>query len=219
MDIFKNKNVLGADEVGTGEVLRPSVFVSCFIPLEQISILEEIGIKDSKKISRKKCVGLGKELTKIVKYEYYILTNEELNKMYEKYPNLNQIKAIIHNKVIEKLFNKCKNNVDFIILDAFCSKENYLKYLNKKQIRDNFLFIEQGKTASIAVACASVIATYLEEEILNQIESELGAPLPGGNTSLALEFAKERYKNDKKFLNKYAKKCFYTIKKIELENK
>ena len=58
MTIWNSKVIgmweIGVDEAGRGPVLGPLVVASCAIPREDIPLLKEIGVKDSKYLSSKR---------------------------------------------------------------------------------------------------------------------------------------------------------------------
>ena len=45
---------IGSDEVGTGDYFGPIVVTACYVKKEDIPYLEELGIKDSKKMTDEK---------------------------------------------------------------------------------------------------------------------------------------------------------------------
>lgn len=211
------KSAIGADEVGTGEVFRPQVFVACFVPNYQILMLEQMGVKDSKKLTRKKCCELGAQLINIIPYTSFVLTNERYNELYStKFSNMNQIKAIVHRKTILDLYNSKEEKTDVAILDGFCDENKFYEYIKSADFIDGKLkCISKGEDIHIAVACASIIATYLEELEINKIEDEIQRKIPGGNGKICNIFAKEMLKeHGPLFLHKYAKMNFSNIKEL-----
>ena len=219
-DIYYTSSI-GVDEVGTGEVLRPQVFVACYVPTYLIMTLEDMGVKDSKKMSRNEAIRLGKKLAEMLDFEEFKLTNKRLNEVYEKSPNLNKIKAICHNRNVKKLLSRIGfSNLDKVIIDAFCSKEKYIEHINEPLIYDDeVLFITKGEDAHIAVACASLIATYIEELMLEDLESELGEKIPGGNTKATTSFlAHLKETRGDRALRRYAKLNFTPVQNLLTKN-
>lgn len=215
------KSAIGADEVGTGEVFRPSVFVACYVPNNYLLMLENLGVKDSKKLTRKKCCEIATILMDTIPYTWYVMSNKRFNEVYQKIDNMNQIKAIAHNNKIKELYNKIKDNsnIDAIIIDKFCSEEKFTEYTKDDFMEKNATFVEKGEQAHLAVACASIIATYLEEVWLKGAEEKLQETIPGGNTKKCEEFAQKKFNEfGKDFLIEYSKINFSSIKKIIEDN-
>ena len=74
---YYNSSSIGSDEVGTGDYFGPIVVTSCFVSKEDIPFIEELGIKDSKKLDDSKIVKIAPELIKKIKYKSLIMSNKE----------------------------------------------------------------------------------------------------------------------------------------------
>ncbi len=94
---YYNTSSIGSDEVGTGDYFGPIVVTASLVKKEDIPYLEELGIKDSKKLTDDKILEIAPKVAKRIKYKSIILTNSEYNQKY-KDNNMNKIKAIMHNK-------------------------------------------------------------------------------------------------------------------------
>lgn len=201
------KAVIGADEVGVGEMFMPQVFVACYVTRAQIPKLEAMGVKDSKKISKKKCCDLAKKLIKMIPYSCSIVSNEKLNKLYiNGTKNITVVEVHTHEKVIDKLYQQHKK-AKHVILDEFCTKEIFNKYSTKNNFVDGKLIsMPRGESEHLAVACASIIATYFEELEIKRLTKELGLEVPKGNSDKANALAKKiKKKYGVEGLQKYAK--------------
>ena len=75
-------NTIGSDEVGTGDYFGPIVVTSAYVTKEDIPYLEELGVKDSKKMTDEKILEVVPEIIKKIKYESIILSNHDYNKYY-----------------------------------------------------------------------------------------------------------------------------------------
>lgn len=104
-------NSIGSDEVGTGDYFGPIVVTSAFVSKENIPLLEELGVKDSKKLNDQKIMEIVPEIIKIIPYNSIILTNKEYNQKYSTDINMNKIKAILHNRVLGNLKEKVMNMI------------------------------------------------------------------------------------------------------------
>lgn len=211
------QTIIGTDEVGTGDYFGGIVVCACCIPSNKILELTKLGIKDSKQIDDKKIMILGKQLIENVEHSVLLLNNQKYNQIIkENNINLNKIKAILHNKVLNTFLSKYKNTkYDQIIIDGFCTKEKYFEYLNNKQdvIKDVVLY-SKAENKYISVAAASIIARYYFLKHLEELSSKYGYALPKGASSnvdkvikkiikekgigYLYNFAKVNFKNTKK---------------------
>lgn len=156
-----NSNSIGSDEVGTGDYFGPIVVTSAFVSKENIPFLEELGVKDSKKLTDEKILEIVPKLIKVIPYESIILTNKEYNEKYNTDINMNKIKAIMHNRVLFNMKNKI-NNYDYIVVDQFAKPYVYFNYLkNSSNVVRNITFMTKAEDKCLSVACASLISRYI----------------------------------------------------------
>ena len=172
-------SAIGSDEVGTGDYFGPIVVSSAFVSKENISKLEELGIKDSKKMTDDKIVEVVPKILKFIPYESIILSNENYNKYYSSDVNMNKIKAILHNKVLMKLNDKIDNK-DYIIVDQFAKEFVYYNYLKETKHLRGITFLTKGEDKSLAVACASLISRFIFIKEFDKLGESVDAFLPKG---------------------------------------
>ena len=171
---------IGSDEVGTGDYFGPIVVTACFVDKSKINELEELGVKDSKKLTDSEILKKVPEIIKIVDYESIIVSNKEYNNFYSTDLNMNKIKAILHNKVLYKLSNKIKN-YDYIIVDQFAEPYVYYNYLKgSSNVVRNITFFTKGEDKHLAVACASLISRYIFIQEFDKLVKEIGISIPKG---------------------------------------
>ena len=77
-----NSTSIGSDEVGTGDYFGPIVVCSAYVKKEDIPFLEELGVKDSKKLDDNKIMEIVPLIIKKIPYSSIILTNKEYNQKY-----------------------------------------------------------------------------------------------------------------------------------------
>ena len=154
-------NSIGSDEVGTGDYFGPIVVTASFVSKENIPFLEELGVRDSKKLTDEKILEIVPKLIKVIPYESIILSNKEYNEKYSHNINMNKIKAIMHNKVLSKV--KSKNfNYDYIVVDQFAQPYVYFNYLKEStNVVRNITFITKAEDKCLSVACSSIISRYI----------------------------------------------------------
>ena len=72
-----NSNTIGSDEVGTGDYFGPIVVTSSYVSKENIKFLEELCVKDSKKLTDEKILEVVPKIIKKIPYKSIIFSNEE----------------------------------------------------------------------------------------------------------------------------------------------
>lgn len=211
-----NSSSIGSDEVGTGDYFGPIVVTSAFVSKENIPALEEMGVKDSKKLSDEKIMEIVPKIIKLIPYNSIILTNKEYNQKYSEDINMNKIKAILHNRVLNNL--KAKGyNYDYIIVDEFAKPYVYYSYLrNSSNVVRDITFLTKGEDKSLAVACASLISRYIFLKEFDKLGESLGMFLPKGASDVVDEMGvkiAKKYGFDK--LSEVAKLNFKNTEKIK----
>ncbi len=171
---------IGSDEVGTGDYFGPIVVTASFVAKENIPFLEELGVKDSKKMSDEQIMEMVPKIIQKIPYQSMILNNHEYNEKYSEDINMNKIKAILHNKVLLKM-TKQNVNYEYIIVDEFAKSYIYFNYLRKvPEVVRNITFLTKGEDKSLAVACASLISRYIFIKEFDKLSQSLGISLPKG---------------------------------------
>ena len=94
---------IGSDEVGTGDYFGPIVVTACYVNKENKEFLEELGVRDSKKLTDEKILEIVPKIVRVIPYNTVILNNKEYNSRYSSNINMNAIKAIMHNKVLSNI--------------------------------------------------------------------------------------------------------------------
>lgn len=154
-------STIGSDEVGTGDYFGPIVVTATFVAKENIPFLEELGVKDSKKMTDDKILEVVPKIIKTIPYESIILSNKEYNEKYNSDINMNKIKAILHNKVLMTIKNK-EQNYDYIVVDQFAEPYVYFNYLKtSSNVVRNITFMTKAEDKCLSVACASIISRYI----------------------------------------------------------
>lgn len=181
IDILELKSNIGTDEVGTGDFFGSIIVVGCFVPNKDINYLNRLGVKDSKELSDEKILKIAPEIMKKFTYVSYELDNLHYNYcVFKQGYNMNEIKAILHNSVINSLRTKVEK-FDNIIIDAFTTRTNYFTYLkNHKNVSKDVILEEKAENKYIAVACASIIARYLFLKSMDKLSESIGYDLPKG---------------------------------------
>ncbi len=152
-------NTIGSDEVGTGDYFGPIVVTASYVEKENIPFLEQLGVKDSKKLTDEKILEIVPQIIKKIPYECIILSNKEYNENYTNDMNMNKVKAILHNKALSKL--KEKYQADYVVVDQFAQPFVYYNYLKGTNYVRNITFMTKAEDKCLSVACASLISRYV----------------------------------------------------------
>lgn len=150
---------IGSDEVGTGDYFGPIVVTASYVKKEDIPFLEELGVKDSKKLTDEKILEIVPKLIKRIPYECIILTNKQYNESYSEDMNMNKVKAIMHNKVLLKMTSLYKS--DYVVVDQFAKPFVYFNYLKGTNYYKNITFMTKAEDKCLSVACASLISRFI----------------------------------------------------------
>ncbi len=207
---------IGSDEVGTGDYFGPIVVTASFVKNEDIPYLEELGIKDSKKLTDEKILDIAPKVAKKISYKSLILSNQEYNEKHGSNNNMNKIKAIMHNKVLYQMVQQTKEKYDYIIVDEFARENRYYDYIkDMKEIQRGITFMTKAEDKNLAVACSSVISRYIFLKEFDKLSDSLHIPLPkgaGANVDVIGEEIVDKYGQDK--LKEVAKLNFANTERI-----
>lgn len=204
-------NSIGSDEVGTGDYFGPIVVTSSYVSKDNIDFLLDLKVKDSKKLSDEEIKKIVPQIIKKIPYQTFILRNEEYNNHKNNNINMNQMKAILHNKVLYEL--KQKNyQYDYIVVDQFEPPKSYYNHISKstRRVQDIF-FLTKAEDQCLSVACSSLISRYIFLKEMDKLSNELGIILPKGANPLVDEVGK-------KIVAKYGKDKLNTIAKLNFKN-
>jgi ribonuclease HIII len=205
-------NSIGSDEVGTGDYFGPIIVTSSYVKRSDITFLENLGVRDSKKITDDKIIKIAPEIIKRIPHSIIILNNTDYNKNYNSDVNMNKIKAVLHNKALLTLLGKDKFDYDMIVVDQFVNKFKYYDYLkNNPNVLRNITFTTKAEDKCLSVACASIISRYLFLKEMDKLSIETGFTLPKGAGPEVDRIAKE-------IVLKYGEDKLRSITKLNFKN-
>lgn len=205
-------NSIGSDEVGTGDYFGPIIVTACYVSRNDISFLEDLGVRDSKKITDEKIIKIAPSIIKKISHINIKLTNEEYNDTYENNINMNKIKAILHNKALYQLLNKDNYNYDLIVVDEFAKKHVYFNYLKEvENVVRNITFTTKAEDKCLSVACASIISRYIFLKEIKELSDKLEIDIPKGAGPKVDLVGKE-------IVNKFGESKLRCIAKLNFKN-
>lgn len=214
---YYNISSIGSDEVGTGDYFGPIVVTASYVSKDKISYLEELGVRDSKKVTDDKIMKIAPELIKNIPHQTIILTNEEYNKWQEKGYNMNKIKTILHNRVILGLLKQDNFMIDMVVIDQFTSPRSYYGYLKdmNENVYRKITFTTKAEDKCLSVGCSSIISRYIFLNEMEKLSKSIDKVLPLGASTVVDEAGKDIVnKHGKDILNKIAKTNFKNTEKI-----
>lgn len=205
-------NSVGSDEVGTGDYFGPIIVCASYVNRKDISFLEELGVRDSKKLTDDKILKIAPLIIERIPHKEFIISNIEYNKMQDNGYNMNKIKAIYHNKAILGLMKKDNYVYDMVVVDQFTPERNYYNYLkNEDNVFRKIKFTTKAEDKCLSVAVSSIISRYLFLKEIEKMGNELGAFIPKGASTIVDEFGK-------KIVNKYGTDKLKSIAKLNFKN-
>ena len=210
-------NSIGSDEVGKGDYFGPIIVTASYVNKNDISFLENLGVKDSKKITDEKILKIAPDIIKKIPHETIILNNVEFNNMVKKGYNINKINSILHNRAILGLLKKDNFLYDMVVMDQFTPARNYFGYLKDtgENIFRKITFTTKAEDKCLSVACSSIISRYTFMKEMDKISKKLNKIMPLGAGVMVDEAGKDLVsKYGKEVLDKYAKINYKNTEKI-----
>lgn len=208
-------NTIGSDEVGTGDFFGPIVVTASYVTKDNIPFLENLGVKDSKKLTDEQILKITPQIIKKIPYYTMTLSNKEYNEKRENY-NMNAMKAILHNKALLEMTKKYPN-YDYIVVDQFAEKYVYYNYLKQTpNIQRNITFITKAEDQCLSVACSAIISRYIFIKEFDKLSKKYNQTLPKGAGPIVDEIgAKLVKKYSENILNEIAKTNFKNTERIK----
>lgn len=208
-------NTIGSDEVGTGDYFGPIVVTASYVTKEDIPFLENLDVKDSKKLTDEQILKITPKIIKKIPYYTMTLSNSEYNQRRDSY-NMNAMKAILHNKALLEMSKKY-TNYDYIIVDQFAEKYVYYNYLkNVPNVQRGITFITKAEDQCLSVACSAIISRYIFIKEIDKLSKKYDCVLPKGAGALVDEVGCKLVKKyGTNILNEIAKTNFKNTDRIK----
>ncbi len=218
-DGFQQWTIIGNDEVGNGSYFGALTVASCYLPQEKQDLIRELGVKDSKQLTNTQIRDLAWQIKATIPYALTICNPVDYNRGVAKL-NANGIKVSLHNftiqKLMQKLTNEQKEQLQGTLIDQFTPEANYYKHLKneKNPYTNDLYFVQKGESHHLAVACASIIARDAFLESLEKLGEPYGVVLPSGANQSVDQFAARLIKQaGVEALDQTAKKHFKNTEK------
>ena len=168
--------ICGVDEAGRGPVIGP--LVVCGVAVGNDSHLRELGVRDSKSITRKRRDELAPRIFEVASVEILELPAEEIDSMRSRM-TMNEIEAVLFARIVDKL------SPEVAYLDAADASEERFSRLVLSCLTCGARTVSRHKADEEfpVVSAASIIAKVTRDRRLEVIQEELGEPIGSGYTS------------------------------------
>ena len=204
--------VCGIDEAGRGPVIGPLVICGVCFNESKITLLKEIGVRDSKKLSPKKRT----QLAQIIKenchsFEVVIVSAKEIDDREKARITLNRLEELKMADIINKL------QPDLIYVDA--ADVNEIRFGNALKILlhyepTNIISKHRADDIYPIVSAASIIAKDTRDTIIDKLKQkygDIGSGYPSDKRTT--DFLKQWIRKNKK-VPYFVRKTWETTKKI-----
>lgn len=217
LNYYYSMPTIGSDEVGTGDYFGPIVVTATFVDKSKIDFINDLGVKDSKKLTDDKILKIAPQLIKEIPYVTFTLNNKDYNQYQKMGYNMNKIKAILHNKVLYSLTHKDNYPYDKIVVDQFVYPRKYFEHIMEATEKvTNITFTTKAESKCASVAAASIISRYIFLMKMDEISKSLGINIPKGANDIVDKVGAEIVtKHGIEKLNEIAKLNFKNTDKIK----
>lgn len=198
---------IGIDESGKGDFFGPLCIAGVYADEAGMEKLYSLGVKDSKLLSDKAMLKIGKAIQEHVPYHIVKINPHRYNELYEQFKNLNKLLAWGHATTIENVV--ASTNCRDVIIDQFASEHVVETALKRKHLEVNLTQRHRGEE-DVVVAAASILARTAFLHGLQQLSDEYGITLPKGASAQTIAAGKE-------FVRKYGKEALTKVCKLHFK--
>ena len=202
---------IGTDESGKGDYFGDLVVAGVYLDATTEPLAQELGVKDSKKLSDKKVLGLAEDIRRAFPHEIVRISPATYNNLYEKMGNLNRLLAWAHARVIENLLPR--TGAGMVISDQFGDAAVLENALLRAGQQIRLIQMPRGER-DLAVAAASILARATFIQRLASLSREVGFELPKGATHVIAAGKRLYAEGGLPLLRRVAKVHFVTTKNI-----
>ncbi|MCL5239469.1 MAG: ribonuclease HII [Candidatus Marsarchaeota archaeon] len=221
----------GGDEAGRGAVIGPLVVSVICVSQGRERHLSDIGVRDSKMLTRRKREFLFDEIHDICEeVKYYPISNEEINSAMRSGVSLNQLEAIRFAQLVDSLESRVRRMyIDspdvraerFGVRMSLSSKTPMrvmgVKGLKKEKDRESMRIVSEHKADARypVVSAASIISKVIRDREMERIERESGVEIGSGYPSDRYTIEAIKSNLESKRLNPYIREYWKTLEKIK----
>lgn len=156
-------DILGIDEAGRGSVLGPLVIAGVVIDKRKEAILDNMGVKDSKKLTPQRREVLARKLKKMFVFDTVVYSAQDIDNLRAKGVNLNEIERKGMQELIQKL------DFDEAIVDAVDVKPQRFQDKLQRATGKHVKAEHKADDKYIEVSAASIIAKQTRDDAIAEI--------------------------------------------------
>ncbi|MBO0960138.1 ribonuclease HIII [Neobacillus sp. MM2021_6] len=176
-------SAIGSDEVGTGDFFGPITVVAAYVRKEDIPLLKELGVRDSKDLNDEKISAIAKVIKDVIPFSLMTLKNEKYNQVQKSGMSQGKMKALLHNQAILNVLDKIAPvKPEAILIDQFVQPSTYFQHIKgqKAIAKENVFFSTKAEGIHLAVAAASILARYAFIQYIDKLSEAAGFKIPKG---------------------------------------
>ncbi|WP_257346489.1 ribonuclease HIII [Pseudalkalibacillus decolorationis] len=182
-ETITSMSIIGSDEVGTGDFFGPITVVAAYVSKENMALVKELGVKDSKMLKDPQIIKIAKDLLRVIPYSLMVLHNEKYNQLQSKGATQGKMKAMLHHQAIDNVMKKLPDdsNLEGVLIDQFCEPGVYFRHTKSSANTEIPYFFEtKAESLHLSVAAASIIARYAFLKKMDEISEKTGVTIPKG---------------------------------------
>ncbi len=198
---------IGSDEAGKGDYFGPLVTAGVLVDNTIAKSLQELGVKDSKRLSDNSVKELANKIKKMCLCSVVTIGPAKYNELYNKIRNLNRLLAWGHSRAIENILDR--EECDYALADQFGDEKFIIAALMEK---GKGIKVKQEIRAEsdIGVAAASILARAEFVHRLATLSVKYRMDFPKGASPAVIETGKE-------FVRRYGKERLKEVAKIHFK--
>jgi ribonuclease HIII len=180
---------IGTDESGKGDFFGPLVCAGVYVDAGSAEVLQDMGVRDSKRLSDRRCRELAEGIQETCRDRYSVveISPPRYNALYEQFrregKNLNTLLAWAHARVLENILSRvvCIR----AITDQFADPRFVQSKLQERGKKIDLIQMPRAEV-HIAVAAASVLARARFLVRLEALSAQFGMTLPKGASPMVV---------------------------------
>jgi ribonuclease HII len=207
------RKLAGIDEAGRGPVIGPMVIAAVVVDEDKLPELEELGVKDSKRLTPKRREKLFDEiLSRVDDYAIIDLWPEEID---SRKGTLNEFEV----ENFTRALNSLKVKPDVVYIDAADVKEGRFGEDIKKGLKFGADIVAEHKADDkfIPVSAASIIAKVTRDTAIEKLKEEYGEIGSGYPSDPRTREFLENYLREHGEFPPIVRRSWKTLRKIEEE--
>ena len=207
----KDLLVVGIDEAGRGPVIGPMVIAGVVLPLNHVSELHSLGVRDSKELDASKRAELAKVLTATLKHIVIVKVPPSLIDTV----NLNKLEINTFKYIAERLFKLYGEKIQVVYVDSVGPPRHVIEAIQTISKKLKVVAEARADKRFIPVAAASIVAKVARDKEIERLSKLYGVRGSGYPTDpRTLEWIKQAYKQSPSNPPPFIRRSWSTLKKI-----